>query len=232
MAQDGYGSKAVLLIQLLPPQIRVRSTPNSRHDGDGPAHLRFVPQADQGFLWKGDYVFYKPGIGRPSKALLPPIASARAKTPPVAISTLEGNFSALPPAALCRGALQCALTRRWSAARNGRFGSRAGVSWLAQAGLKYLRKLTGSLHRRTRRRRAISRPQTAIWCGDHCCPLRGRRIRNLSLDNTVNADLLRTLKALPTDPARVVDLYPQLYAGTFVVPVQVGRKPISRRRSS
>ena len=89
MAQDGYGSKAVLLIQLLPPQIRVRSTPDSRHDGDGPAHLRFVPQADQGFLWKGDYVFYKPGIGRPSKALLPPIASARAKTPPVAISTLE-----------------------------------------------------------------------------------------------------------------------------------------------
>ena len=38
----------------------------------------------------------------------------------------------------------------------------------------------------------------------------------------MNADLLRTLKALPTDPARVVDLYPQLYAGTFVVPVQVG----------
>src|SRR5262249_311165 len=29
-------------------------------------------------------------------------------------------------------------------------------------------------------------------------------------------------KALPTEPARVVDLYPQLYAGTFVVPVQEG----------
>ena len=53
-------------------------------------------------------------------------------------------------------------------------------------------------------------------------PVDGRRIRNLSLDNTVNADLLRILKALPTDPVRVVDLYPQLYAGTFVVPVQVG----------
>src|SRR5215475_7644680 len=46
-------------------------------------------QADPCFSWKGDFVFYKPGIGRPSKALLPPIASARAKTPPVAISTLE-----------------------------------------------------------------------------------------------------------------------------------------------
>jgi hypothetical protein len=51
--------------------------------------------------------------------------------------------------------------------------------------------------------------------------LTGRRIRNLSLDNTVNADLLRTLKALPTDPARVVDLYPQLYASYFLVPAKV-----------
>jgi hypothetical protein len=38
----------------------------------------------------------------------------------------------------------------------------------------------------------------------------------------MNADLVRTLKALPTEPARVVDLYPQLYAGTFVAPVQAG----------
>jgi hypothetical protein len=38
----------------------------------------------------------------------------------------------------------------------------------------------------------------------------------------MNANLVRTLKALPTEPARVVDLYPQLYAGTFVVPVQAG----------
>src|SRR4029453_10319351 len=34
------GSRAVLLIQLLPPQIGVRSTPDSRHDGDRPEHLR------------------------------------------------------------------------------------------------------------------------------------------------------------------------------------------------
>ena len=40
----GIGSKAVLLIQLLPPQIRVRSTPDSRHDGDRAEHLRFVPR--------------------------------------------------------------------------------------------------------------------------------------------------------------------------------------------
>ena len=31
-------------LQLLPPQIRVRTTPDSEHDGDGPAHLRFVPE--------------------------------------------------------------------------------------------------------------------------------------------------------------------------------------------
>src|SRR6266481_7169333 len=38
----------------------------------------------------------------------------------------------------------------------------------------------------------------------------------------MNSDLLQTLKALPTDPSRVVDLYSQLYAGSFVVPVQAG----------
>lgn len=38
----------------------------------------------------------------------------------------------------------------------------------------------------------------------------------------MNLDLLQTLKALPTDPSRVVDLYSQLYAGSFVVPVQAG----------
>jgi hypothetical protein len=42
------------------------------------------------------------------------------------------------------------------------------------------------------------------------------------LESTMNADLVRTLKALPIEPARVVDLYPQLYAGTFAVPVQAG----------
>jgi SseB protein N-terminal domain len=30
------------------------------------------------------------------------------------------------------------------------------------------------------------------------------------------------LKALPVDPARVVDLYPQLYTGSFLVLVQAG----------
>ena len=67
----------------------------------------------------------------------------------------------------------------------------------------------------------ISRPQYRDIVWRPLVPVDGRRIRNLSLDNTVNADLLRTLRALPTDPTRVVDLYPQLYAGTFVVPVQV-----------
>jgi hypothetical protein len=38
----------------------------------------------------------------------------------------------------------------------------------------------------------------------------------------MNSNLVRTLKALQEDPARVVELYPQLYAGTFLVPVQVG----------
>jgi SseB protein N-terminal domain len=38
----------------------------------------------------------------------------------------------------------------------------------------------------------------------------------------MHSDLLGTLKALPTDPARVVDLYRQLYAGSFIVPVQAG----------
>jgi hypothetical protein len=33
-------------------------------------------------------------------------------------------------------------------------GERVGVSWLGRAGLEYLRKLTGFLHRRTRRGRA------------------------------------------------------------------------------
>ena len=34
--------------------------------------------------------------------------------------------------------------------------------------------------------------------------------------------LLDTLKALPTDPYRVVDLYPQLYAASFIAFVQAG----------
>jgi hypothetical protein len=38
----------------------------------------------------------------------------------------------------------------------------------------------------------------------------------------MNPDLLKTLKALPTDRSRVVNLYPELYAGSFVVPVQKG----------
>jgi hypothetical protein len=36
----------------------------------------------------------------------------------------------------------------------------------------------------------------------------------------MNADLIDTLKALPNDPSRAVDLYPQLYAGTFLLPVK------------
>jgi len=40
--------------------------------------------------------------------------------------------------------------------------------------------------------------------------------------NTMDSDLLRTLKALPIDPARLGDLYHQLYAGSFLVPVQAG----------
>jgi hypothetical protein len=40
--------------------------------------------------------------------------------------------------------------------------------------------------------------------------------------SAMNDELLQTLKALPTDPGRVVDLYSQLYAGLFVVPVQAG----------
>jgi hypothetical protein len=39
----GLGSSVVLLTQLWPPQIRVRSTPNSGHHSDGSEHLRFVP---------------------------------------------------------------------------------------------------------------------------------------------------------------------------------------------
>jgi hypothetical protein len=34
--------------------------------------------------------------------------------------------------------------------------------------------------------------------------------------------LLDTLKALPTDPSRVVDLYSQLYAASFLAFVQAG----------
>jgi hypothetical protein len=33
--------------------------------------------------------------------------------------------------------------------------------------------------------------------------------------------LLNTLKALPTDPSRVVDLYSQLYTASFIAFVQV-----------
>ena len=50
----------------------------------------------------------------------------------------------------------------------------------------------------------------------------GRCVRKLGSRNTMGSDLLRTLKAMPTDPARVVDLYPQLYAGSFLVLVQPG----------
>jgi hypothetical protein len=43
----GFGvTSAVLQTQLLPPQIRVRCSPDSRHDSDGPEQLRFVPQPD------------------------------------------------------------------------------------------------------------------------------------------------------------------------------------------
>ena len=38
----------------------------------------------------------------------------------------------------------------------------------------------------------------------------------------MNSGLLDTLRALPTDPSRVVDLYSQLYAGSFIVPMQAG----------
>src|SRR4051794_12645006 len=34
--------------------------------------------------------------------------------------------------------------------------------------------------------------------------------------------LLDTLKALPTDPSRVIDLYSQLYAASFITLVQAG----------
>jgi hypothetical protein len=38
----------------------------------------------------------------------------------------------------------------------------------------------------------------------------------------MNSDLINILKALPTDPVRIVDLYPQLYAASFLLPVQSG----------
>lgn len=41
-------------------------------------------------------------------------------------------------------------------------------------------------------------------------------------EDIMHSDLLGTLKALPTDPTRVVDLYRHLYAGSFVTPVQAG----------
>jgi len=37
----------------------------------------------------------------------------------------------------------------------------------------------------------------------------------------MNEDLLRTLMVLSIDPVRIVDLYPQLYARSFVMPVFV-----------
>jgi hypothetical protein len=40
---ENPGSEAVPPLQLLPAQIRIRTTPDSGHDVDGPAHLRFVP---------------------------------------------------------------------------------------------------------------------------------------------------------------------------------------------
>ena len=43
---DRLVSRAVLQTQLLPPQIRVRCSPDSRHDSDGPEQLRCVPQGD------------------------------------------------------------------------------------------------------------------------------------------------------------------------------------------
>ena len=42
--KGGSGSRAVLLTLLLPPQIRVRGTPDSRHDSDGPEQIRFAPK--------------------------------------------------------------------------------------------------------------------------------------------------------------------------------------------
>jgi hypothetical protein len=50
---DRLGSRAVLQTQPLPPQIRVRNTPDSRHDSDGPEQLRFVPFADNQALTGG-----------------------------------------------------------------------------------------------------------------------------------------------------------------------------------
>lgn len=38
----------------------------------------------------------------------------------------------------------------------------------------------------------------------------------------MNSDLVHTLRVIPTNPGRVVDLYRQLYASSFVVPVQAG----------
>jgi hypothetical protein len=46
LLHDGFGSGGVLQTQLLRPQIRVRSSPVSRHDSDGPEHLRLVPTRD------------------------------------------------------------------------------------------------------------------------------------------------------------------------------------------
>jgi len=41
-----YGSIAVLLTQLWPPQYRVRNTPDSRHDRDRLEHLRSVQSTE------------------------------------------------------------------------------------------------------------------------------------------------------------------------------------------
>ena len=38
----------------------------------------------------------------------------------------------------------------------------------------------------------------------------------------MNKALIETLQALPTDSSRVVDLYSQLYGGSYLVPVQAG----------
>jgi hypothetical protein len=62
----------------------------------------------------------------------------------------------------------------------------------------------------------------AAICAGTTDVIGGRCVRKLGSRNTMSSDLLRTLKAMRTDPARVVDLYRQLYAGSFLVLVQRG----------
>src|SRR5215813_3013255 len=53
--QSLQGVKGCPLSLLVPPQIRVRTTLDSGHDGNGSEHLRFVPKTDvAGIIRSGD----------------------------------------------------------------------------------------------------------------------------------------------------------------------------------